>query len=389
MKLRSCVLAAVLVTATACGTSGGGGGSGATLELFQIGPIESQTASLPMLQTGAQAAVDEINAAGGVHGKQIKLTTCNDRYDANEALRCAQEGARGDAVALVGSLSNFGAQVLPVLEEAGLPSIGADAITPVDAQSTANYLFDPGVPAFAGMPFVAAQQMGATKIASIHIETAGTATTQSYFDLGAKAAGVQNVAVYEIPADTLDYATYIAQATAAGAQVFVSSMSPEANLKLWKAIADAGSPIKVVASAGTVSEAVITEAGAAAEGSYVVAGTPDANPTNPTGQAFTAALQKYSPGTASSGLGLRAWASVHLFAEVAGGIQGDVTRESLTAALNQVDGLDFLWIDGLSFAKPGPIAELPRIASATVFPSRIQGGKLVPLDSLDPFGATP
>jgi len=386
MTLRSCLLAGVLLAAvTSCGTSAGAADGEPVLELFQIGPIESQTASLPMLQSGAEAAVAEINAAGGVGGSQLRLTTCNDRYDANEALRCAQEAARSDAVAVVGSLSNFGAQVLPVLEEAGLPSIGANTITPVDAQSPVNYLFDPGVPAFAGMPFVAAQQLGAERIASIHIETAGAGTTQEYFDLGADAAGVQVVEVFEVPADTLDYATYVARATGAGAQVIVSSMSPEANLKLWKAIADAGSPIKVVASAGTVSEAVIAEAGQAAEGSYVVAGTPDANPTNPTGEAFTAAIEQYAPGTAPSGLGLRAWAAVHLLARVAADIEGEVTRESLTAALDSVDGMDFLWIEDLSFARPGPISQLPRIASATVFPSRIEGEELVPLEPIDPF----
>src|SRR5215207_5999522 len=116
----------------ACGEDDGGGGEGGggetgPIQLFQIAPIESQVTSLPFLESGARAAIESINADGGVNGRDLELTTCNDRYDATEAQRCAQEAARGDAVAIVGMLTGHGPQVWPILEQAGLPSLGADA----------------------------------------------------------------------------------------------------------------------------------------------------------------------------------------------------------------------------------------------------------------------
>src|SRR4051812_17857540 len=93
-----------------------GSDSGASLKVMQIAPYESQATSLPFMKTAAQAAVDEINDSGGVNGQQLELLTCNEKTDANEALRCAQKAVQEGVVAVVGSLTSNGAQMMPVLE---------------------------------------------------------------------------------------------------------------------------------------------------------------------------------------------------------------------------------------------------------------------------------
>lgn len=385
--------AACALLLTACGDDEGGGGGGGggggddsgPIQLFQIAPIESQVTSLPFLESGARAAIEAINADGGINGREMELTVCNDRYDANEAQRCAQEAARGDFVAIVGMLTGHGPQVWPILEQAGLPSIGADAITPSDTQSPMSYLIDPGVPAYSGMPFVAADKYDATTIATVHSDGPSAPTNQEFFERGAELAGVEIAENVIIPLDALDFAQYVAQLEGSGAQAIVSSLPPEGNLKMWKALEAAGSDLPLVTSAGSVSEQIVQEAGPVSDGDYTIAGTPQAGPGSEAGEAFAADMEKYYPEDPLTGVGLRAWASVHLFAEVAGNIDGDLTRESIVEAFDQIDGMEFLWIDSLDYTKDGPVEEYPRMVVTTVFPSRIEGGKLTAEDPIDPF----
>jgi ABC-type branched-subunit amino acid transport system substrate-binding protein len=379
-----------LAVTAACGSEGsggdGGGDAGGTIKLMQIAPYESQLTSLPFMKTAAQAAVDEINDAGGVGGRKLELLTCNEKSDANEALRCAQKAVQEKVTAVVGSLTTFGAQVMPILEKGKIASVGADAITPYDAESSSSFLFDAGVPGYAAMPAIAVKSLGATKLVGVHAEGPAAPTNQDFFKMGADLAGATFADNIVIPLDSIDYTQYIARAEDKGAQAIVSSLPPEGNLKLWKAIGSSGSDLKVVASAGSVTPAIVTEAGKAAEGSYVVAGTPAADDSNEWGKAYVTAVKKYEPDEkVFAGVGLRAYQSLSLFKTVAETIEGDIDNESVLDAFKKVNGLKFAWVESLSFDKDGPIKDLPRVVSSVTFPAKVVGGKFVPEDSFDPF----
>ncbi|MET0447079.1 MAG: ABC transporter substrate-binding protein [Aeromicrobium sp.] len=178
----------------------------------------------------------------------------------------------------------------------------------------------------------------------------------------------------------------MAQAEKAGAQALVSAMGPDTNLQLWKALQAAGSDLKVITPAGSVSEATVKQAGSAADGSYSVASIPAATADNPTGAAYLKTLKEFGDAKATpDGVGLRAWASVKLSAEVAGTIDGDVDRASVLKAFGAVHDKKFLWVDSLSFDEKGPIAALPRVVSAVTFPQLIKDGTFVAEEPVDPF----
>src|SRR6202012_1771832 len=124
MKRRivtAAVLALGVATVGACSSAGsapgssadaGSSGSGSTISLYQILPLQSQIASLPFFHTPAGAAVDQINAAGGITDHKLKLAVCNDQYTATVALRRAQQGvANASCGAVGGNLPGFGPQV--------------------------------------------------------------------------------------------------------------------------------------------------------------------------------------------------------------------------------------------------------------------------------------
>lgn len=383
-------LTGVLLALTACGgeddSREGSSTSSGPIELHQITFTESQVASVPFIASAAQAAVEEINAAGGVQGRDLELVVCNERFDANEAMRCARDAAEAEADAVVGMLTQHEAQVMPVLEQADIAAIGTDAVTPVAAKSPNSFLIDPGVPGYAAMPSVAQKYEDAERVAIMDLDTSSAATNQIYFELGAEQSGVEIVDRIIVPTDALDYAPYVARADDSGAQAIITAMTPESLLKLWKAREDSGSDIVVISSSSNVTPTTLEQAAGTAEGDYVLSGTPTADDTNPWGEAYVAAVREYVPEEEVFGsLGLRAYAAVHLFAEVAETIEGEINSASVLEAFQQVSGMGFMWVPSLSFDKPGPIDELPRIVSSMIFPSRIENGTFVGLDSFDPF----
>ncbi|MET0885956.1 MAG: ABC transporter substrate-binding protein, partial [Mycetocola sp.] len=228
MRKYLAVLAVSAVALSGCAGSDSGGESDVSgpIKLFQIGPVQSQAVSLPGLQYSAEAEVAEINEAGGVNGRKLELTTCNDKYDPNESLRCAQRAVREGAVAMVGTLTTYENSLNPVFEKAGLANVAPDAITAAGAKSDTTFLLDAGVPGYAAFPIVAKEKLGAAKIAAVHFENPSIDSTQKFFEDGAELAGIDVVAKIVIPADAIDFAQYVAQAERAGAEAFVSAMGP-------------------------------------------------------------------------------------------------------------------------------------------------------------------
>jgi branched-chain amino acid transport system substrate-binding protein len=89
---------AVAVLVTACGDGGKGSD---TIPIAVVGPVTGQYASFGQQMTnGAQMAVDDINAAGGVLGKKLDLDIGDDACDPKQAVAVANQ-MTGNGVALV------------------------------------------------------------------------------------------------------------------------------------------------------------------------------------------------------------------------------------------------------------------------------------------------
>jgi urea transport system substrate-binding protein len=108
------------LTVAGCGSGGGGGSEGD----YKIGLIASQSGVFaafgdPMLH-GAQLAVDEVNAEGGIGGRQISLVTVDDKSDATVAASQARRLLTDDQVdLLVGTVaSDATLAVIPLVNRA-------------------------------------------------------------------------------------------------------------------------------------------------------------------------------------------------------------------------------------------------------------------------------
>jgi ABC-type branched-subunit amino acid transport system substrate-binding protein len=89
------------------------------------GPMTGQQASTGIdMAYGAQLAVDQINAAGGVDGVKLTLVKVNDKATPAGGLTAARKAIAAHAFAVVGPYnSSVGVVNLPVYKKAGLPIV--------------------------------------------------------------------------------------------------------------------------------------------------------------------------------------------------------------------------------------------------------------------------
>ena len=133
---RVVALAAVgcLIAAAGCGSddesSGGGGGDGGSSggQTIKVGQIvtEGGVVSFPVTARGAVKAVfDEVNAAGGVNGNKIDVTTINDAVNPQNTTAATRKLIGDGVVAFVGGDSPYDCAVNnPLYAQAKVYSIG-------------------------------------------------------------------------------------------------------------------------------------------------------------------------------------------------------------------------------------------------------------------------
>lgn len=113
-RVLATVTASVLVagTATACGSSSGGsaggaGGSGSDITLGLLAPITGTFAADGQdMKDGANAAVKEINAAGGVNGKKLKLDIKDDGSDPQKTSQATRDLASAGHKLMFGTFTS-------------------------------------------------------------------------------------------------------------------------------------------------------------------------------------------------------------------------------------------------------------------------------------------
>ncbi|MFI0369024.1 ABC transporter substrate-binding protein [Actinomadura sp. 1N219] len=359
-----------------CGRGEGEAGSGDTLKLALVSTLESRAYSLPFMEDSARAAVKALNERGGVAGKTIELTVCNDRNDQEELRRCLQSAVRDGAVGVVGLITSYGSTAWPILEAAGLPALVPAPLQEIDGKSAMSYPLDSGSLNFVAFPEVARTYLKAESLVPVQLDEAYAAAPFTGLKRGAEQSGTKVMGQVLIPPDAVDFAPYIARAKASGAAAIAGNVDAVNQVRLWQALKKSGTSMPLVITNGIINPDMLKEGGAAAEGTVVVSANPFVPSDAPGVAAFAAEMKKFAPGKPATSLGMRAWAGVQLAALAMKKIDGDVTRKSFVKALNSIDGETVAWAEKVSFAKPGPVQDYPRIPSWTVYPGVIKGGAI-------------
>lgn len=123
---------ASLLALSACGggllgdeDGGGGASADGPIVLGMLTPTSGSSSAIgPYMQNGAQLAIDEINADGGVLGRELQLVVEDEACDPRTAVAAANKlVSRGIAVSVGGYCSGATLPTLPIFAKANVPMI--------------------------------------------------------------------------------------------------------------------------------------------------------------------------------------------------------------------------------------------------------------------------
>jgi branched-chain amino acid transport system substrate-binding protein len=327
----------------------------ADLLIGAAGPLTGSNAYFgEQLQQGAEAAVADINAAGGVLGQQLKLLVVDDACDGGQAVAAAEQLAASGVAFVVGHYcSGASIPASAVYHKAGIVQIAPSTTNPQLTELGRTNVFrvcgrddQQGVIAGAYL----AEHWRDKKIAILHD---GAVYGQGLAEETKKELNQRGVTETIFEAYTpgqIDYSGLVARLRDAGIQVaYVGGYQQEAALIVREA-RDSGYDLQLVAGDALVTDSFWQIAGPAGEGTLFTF-FPDAR-RNPTARDVVERFREL--GIEPEGTTLYSYGAVQIWAQAAARA-GSVEPEPVVAALH---GHEFNTVLGpISFDAKGDLTE--------------------------------
>ncbi|EIV96083.1 ABC transporter substrate-binding protein [Frankia sp. QA3] len=381
---RAGLAAALAATLAGCGGgSDGGSGSaaasdpaakGSPVKLMIIAPTGTAGTNYPEMVAATRAAVRGVNARGGIGGHPVELVHCNERNDAASAKKCAQQAVDSGVLAVVSEVSGTGG-IMPILQNAGIPSIGSAGISADGSElsSPVSYVISPLTLYPAVCPALLAKA-GASHLGLVGYDLSASDRLIVMAEGGAKAVNHPINPKIRIPITTSDFTPAISQLSRSGADGAVLVVFDQA---AYAVISKAGQQIRTCHAAGTLSPKYLATLGPAADKLVVATAFPELSQAaqfpevarmvaeldaeQAAGDADAAPAQRTT--TTTTG----AWLSVQIAEKVGNQVSGPLTSKNLLAQLNRTKKLDLGGIvPPLDLTATTPIPGAERIFNTTL-----------------------
>ncbi|WP_404935175.1 ABC transporter substrate-binding protein [Nitratireductor sp. L15S-10] len=247
-------------------------GSANAQETIKIGALYNVTGGMSSLDgpslKGAQLAVKQINADGGLLGKQIELIAPDGKTDQQETAKAAQRLISEGVVAGIGeSDTTFVMAGAPLFQEAGIPFVTSGATHPELPQWVGDYMFmapfgdDDQSYAIADYAY---DKLGARKVAVWTDNSMDfTKALSKFFVERFEERGGEIIGTDSFMMGDTDFSAQIARLASidpAPDAVFVSAIPSEAGLSV-KQIREQGITMPIVSGDGFDTELVSTVPG--------------------------------------------------------------------------------------------------------------------------------
>jgi branched-chain amino acid transport system substrate-binding protein len=333
--------AAASATSAAPATSAASGGAssapaGAPIVIGATGSLTSPAASFPEVKQAETAAVDSINATGGVNGHQLQLIVCDGKFEVSAELGCFRTLVGDHVAAIVGPLiiADTGVSEYKVAQAAGTAVIGSPAYQPGELLSPVAF---PLGAAVVGTTYGAIADLiahGAKKISLFG--DANNPAANSIVQLGTQALKVAGLTpVNTVVGDTSSdptLQTAAAKAIQGGTDGILITGAPPSMSKSVPALRSQGYKGLIATVDGALPGPVITAIGSAGNGMLVASQTSFPEQTGNSGSAqFQADMKKYQPSAPLDFFAMQAWSAVKLFAAVAAQAKATTAAQVLAA----------------------------------------------------------
>lgn len=385
-RLLSALAVTSLLTLAACGgeeaeadteTKSDTTFTGDPITILSMAPYDNPILDRKEILEVVEGAVRHVNDNGGIAGRELKLVTCNEGFDPNMAADCAREAVNREVAAVVGGFAGNGDVILPILEEAGIPWLGAPLISTGELKSVVSFPLSAGAAGLAGLGLQAAKD-GCKTIAAPSTET-GTASTGLglLIGAGAQAGGVKEVETIRMPPNVSDYSGIAQQAQ--GVDCVVMAAAGNVIAGFAAANASLGGTTKMYVMGASISQDIINAAGPVLEGIRTWSTFPV--PEDPIWDDAKAAVPSATEGKGAGWVSLvnqNAWVSVVSFAKFVEEMD-DVTSTAVLAALQEETAFDTLgFTEPIDFTTPFFIPDFARAFNMKAQWVTVEDGKLVP-----------
>lgn len=377
--------AALVLAGCADGGSSNGGGdaggeaTGDPIKIMAFGSLSQPPFALTQIQVGAEAAVEHVNANGGVQGRPLELVVCDDQMSPNGATACGREAVSENVAAVVGQFTLFGDAIMPQLEAAEIPLIQGVVMSEMDTQSEWSFsVLDAGTPSGVGVYFL--KEQGCESVIM-----AAPDNNNAYFGWDMFLSPVLNNLgmtgeMITYPLNETNF-TGVAQQIAGKTDCVIYGGGATDSAAMITAMSQI-KPDMIQMALSTISfpESTLSQLGDAA-GNIVVPST-FFYPTTGEEAALTAEkeMQAIDPNVVVDDAALNAYSAVLTFAQAAELVDGEITGASVAAALNDpATVIDTGIFAPLTFSETlGFFPPVPRAAGSTYQLYKAENGKWVP-----------
>jgi ABC-type branched-subunit amino acid transport system substrate-binding protein len=336
LRARSAALALTAVAAlglAACSSSSSGGAStspasstgaaaassGAAGQPYQLVSIQDEAGSnAQLVKDGTTAAIDAINAAGGIDGHQVELSFCSTTNDPNVAAQCARTAVADPSVlAITSNSTSYSANIDAVLVQAGLPLIGGIPFSQGDFTSKIAFNTSPGALGTPAEGIMIIKQLKGSKIGVPYVDVPAGAGIKPLMQAIAGPHGGTVVGNVPIPIDAADVTTQAAAVQAANPDGIVDALLTPQMVSFIKAYRQQGGTTPFVVGTNELGSATIKQQLAGADQGIYAAGW--FNYQSSGYKQYRADVAKYQPNALdpTNDLTADAWLNVEMFAMAA------------------------------------------------------------------------
>ncbi len=280
-----------VLTLAACASSGGstGGGASGPVGLVQVAAYTGDQAFEAQFSDSIDfPALHEINAAGGILGRQVSLIQMDTRSDPADALSAMDRtlATNSDVAGILGPDSTSAATLVPLLNSKKLPMMISAGEAAYD-RSSYSYLWRDVPPDPANGEAIAlwAKRQGYTRVATVFGTDAGSQGDLPGVVTGVKAAGITLVDQENLTPDQPSYRSAAQRLLAAKPQAIITESDGPTAATFFGELTQLGSIVPIIGTSGTPSTSYFTPLrGAIGNANFdkffraVVVGNPVANP---------------------------------------------------------------------------------------------------------------
>ena len=114
--------------------------TGEPIKVMTVTTINASGPTYQNIADTAKAYEGYINARGGIAGRPLEVTVCDEQFDPAIATTCARKAVEEGMVSIVGSFTYFGESIIPVIAESNITWFGVCcAIAPSELTSKHSF----------------------------------------------------------------------------------------------------------------------------------------------------------------------------------------------------------------------------------------------------------